>query len=87
MSSRVPPEQVRSNRGAAGIDGQTIAEVETYGVARMLDELREQVETHRYRPAPVRRVYIVADFTGNGHPVSRELATTVGLSSGDRRNT
>jgi 2-succinyl-5-enolpyruvyl-6-hydroxy-3-cyclohexene-1-carboxylate synthase len=42
MSSRVPPEQVRSNRGAAGIDGQTIAEVETYGVARMLDELRSR---------------------------------------------
>lgn len=51
-------EQVRSNRGAAGIDGQTIAEVEAYGVERMLDELREQVETHRYRPSPVRRVYI-----------------------------
>ena len=51
-------EQVRANRGAAGIDGQTIAEVETYGVARMLDELRVQVETHRYRPQPVRRVYI-----------------------------
>ena len=51
-------QQVRDNRGAAGIDGQTIAEVETYGVARMLDELRLQLVTHRYRPAPVRRVYI-----------------------------
>jgi group II intron reverse transcriptase/maturase len=51
-------QQVRSNRGAAGIDGQTIAEVEAYGVARMLDELREQLVTHRYRPQPVRRVYI-----------------------------
>jgi RNA-directed DNA polymerase len=51
-------EQVRRNRGAAGIDGQTIAEVEAYGVARMLDELREQLEAHRYRPQPVRRVYI-----------------------------
>ena len=35
-------EQVGSNRGAAGIDGQTIAEVETYCVARMLDELRSR---------------------------------------------
>jgi RNA-directed DNA polymerase len=51
-------EQVRSNRGAAGIDGQTIAEVEAYGVERMLEELREQLEAHRYRPRPVRRVYI-----------------------------
>lgn len=51
-------QQVRDNRGAAGIDGQTIAEVEAYGVERMLDELRLQLVTHRYRPAPVRRVYI-----------------------------
>jgi RNA-directed DNA polymerase len=51
-------EQVRSNRGAAGIDGQTIAEVEAYGVERLLEELREQLEPHRYRPQPVRRVYI-----------------------------
>lgn len=51
-------DQVRSNRGAAGIDGQTIAEVEAYGVERMLEELREQLESHRYRPRPVRRVYI-----------------------------
>jgi RNA-directed DNA polymerase len=51
-------EQVRSNRGAAGVDGQTIAEVESYGVERLLEELREQLEAHRYRPQPVRRVYI-----------------------------
>ena len=51
-------EQVRSNRGSAGIDGQTIAEVEAYGVERMLGELGEQLEAHRYRPQPVRRVYI-----------------------------
>ena len=51
-------EQVRNNRGAAGIDGQTIAEVEAYGVDRMLEELRQQLEAHRYRPLPVRRVYI-----------------------------
>lgn len=51
-------EQVRSNHGAAGIDGQTITEVEAHGVVRLLDELREQLEAHRYRPQPVRRVYI-----------------------------
>jgi group II intron reverse transcriptase/maturase len=51
-------QQVRNNRGAAGIDGQTIAEVEAYGVDRMLEELRQQLEAHRYRPQPVRRVYI-----------------------------
>src|SRR5207249_12079129 len=33
-------ELVRANRGAAGIDKQTIADVEQYGVSRLLDELR-----------------------------------------------
>jgi RNA-directed DNA polymerase len=32
-------ESVRANRGAAGIDQQTIADVERYGIARLLDEL------------------------------------------------
>ena len=32
-------ELVRRNRGAAGIDQQTIADVEEYGVDRLLDEL------------------------------------------------
>lgn len=52
-------DQVRANRGAAGIDGETISEVETYGVARMLDELQDQLEVHRYRATPVRRVYLL----------------------------
>jgi retron-type reverse transcriptase len=56
--ARASQEQVRANRGAAGIDGQMIAEVETDGVARLLDELRVPLVTHRYRPAPVRRVHI-----------------------------
>ena len=30
---------VRANKGAAGIDRQTIADVEEYGVAKLLDEL------------------------------------------------
>ena len=32
-------ELVRANGGAAGIDRQTIADVEQYGVAQLLDEL------------------------------------------------
>jgi len=51
-------EQVRRNRGAAGIDGETLAAIEVHGVERMLDELRELLLTGRYRPQPVRRVYI-----------------------------
>jgi len=51
-------EQVRRNQGAAGIDGETLTAVEAYGVEQMLEELREQLLTGRYRPQPSRRVYI-----------------------------
>ncbi len=51
-------EQVRRNKGAAGIDGETLQAIEAYGVERMLTELRELLEAGRYRPQSVRRVYI-----------------------------
>ena len=51
-------ERVRANRGAAGVDGLTLAAVEDYGVHRMLDELSERLRAGIYRPAPVRRVEI-----------------------------
>lgn len=51
-------KRVRTNRGAAGVDRQTLADVEAYGVDRMLRELRRDLETGSYRPAPVRRVDI-----------------------------
>lgn len=51
-------ERVRANRGAAGVDAQTLAAVEDYGVGRMLDELGADLRAGRYLPAPVRRVEI-----------------------------
>jgi RNA-directed DNA polymerase len=51
-------ERVRANRGAAGVDGQTLAVVEAYGVERMLDELQSCLRAGIYRPSPVRRVEI-----------------------------
>ena len=51
-------ERVRANRGAAGVDGLTLAAVEDYGVQRMLDELQGRLRAGIYRPAPVRRVEI-----------------------------
>jgi RNA-directed DNA polymerase len=50
--------RVRKNKGAAGIDGVTLAAVEEYGVARMLVELQRDLREGTYRPMPVRRVEI-----------------------------
>src|SRR6266513_4407553 len=51
-------ELVRANKGAAGIDRQTIADVEQYGVSRLLDELAADLKDGRWRPLPARRVFI-----------------------------
>ena len=48
---------VRANRGAAGIDKQTIADVEQYGIAKLLDELAADLKDGRWRPLPARRVF------------------------------
>ena len=50
--------RVRKNRGAAGVDSQTLAMVEEYGVERLLGELQCALREGSYRPAPVRRVAI-----------------------------
>ena len=51
-------ELVRANKGAAGVDQQTIADVEEYGVAKLLDELTADLKQGRWRPLAARRVYI-----------------------------
>src|SRR2546430_11743689 len=51
-------ELVRANRGAAGIDRQTIADVEEYGIAKLLDELAADLKDERWRPLPARRGFI-----------------------------
>ncbi len=51
-------KEVRANRGAAGIDRQTIADVERYGIAELLDELARDLEDGGYRALPARRVFI-----------------------------
>lgn len=47
--------RVRANRGAAGVDRETLAVVEAYGVERVLGELQQALRAGPYRPAPVLR--------------------------------
>jgi RNA-directed DNA polymerase len=48
----------RANGGAHGVDGETFARIDAQGVGRWLGVLREEVQTGRYKPQPVRRVMI-----------------------------
>jgi group II intron reverse transcriptase/maturase len=51
-------KRVKRNKGAAGIDGQSIAAIEQYGVEQFLQELGEVLREGEYRPSAVRRRYI-----------------------------
>jgi RNA-directed DNA polymerase len=50
--------QAKANDGAPGIDGVTFAAVETAGVERFLDQLREELVQRTYRPQQARKVEI-----------------------------
>jgi RNA-directed DNA polymerase len=49
---------VAKNRGAPGVDGQSIEDVEDSGVVEFLQDLAEELRAKAYRPKPLRRVHI-----------------------------
>jgi retron-type reverse transcriptase len=48
----------RANGGAAGVDGQTIADIEKSGLRFWLGELATELKEKTYRPSPVRRAWM-----------------------------
>ena len=50
-------EQVYKNKGASGIDGMTVDELGLY-MYKHKEEIKEQIRNRKYKPSPVRRVYI-----------------------------
>jgi RNA-directed DNA polymerase len=51
-------KRVRRNKGSAGVDAQTLSEVESYGVDRFVEEIGTELRAGRYRPRAVLRRYI-----------------------------
>ena len=49
---------VRRNGGSAGVDGETIQDIEAHGVDTWLRELSQDLREDTYTPKPVRQVLI-----------------------------
>ena len=61
--------RVRRNGGAAGVDGETFADIESYGVGRWLGELSRDLRDGTYAPRPVRQVLIPKKQPGKFRPL------------------
>jgi RNA-directed DNA polymerase len=51
-------KRVKANKGAAGVDGETLSMVEQEGVETFLQDTQRRLRTGMYWPHPVRRQYI-----------------------------
>ena len=60
---------VRRNGGTAGVDGETVADIEAYGVDRWLGELARDLKEGTYRPKAVRQVLIPKKQRGKFRPL------------------
>lgn len=53
-------KQVYKNKGASGVDGVTVDELGHY-MYKHKEDIKEQIRKRKYKPSPVRRVYIPKD--------------------------
>ena len=51
-------KRVKANRGVAGVDGQTIQDIEEKGVDVFIDQIKQELHEGRHRPQAVRRCWI-----------------------------
>lgn len=51
-------KRVKQNKVAAGVDEQTLSDIERHGEEKFLDEIEAVLKAGRYRPSPVKRRYI-----------------------------
>jgi RNA-directed DNA polymerase len=51
-------QEVRANGGSAGVDGETLEDVERRGVGNFLESISADLKAGKYRPKPVMRVYV-----------------------------
>ena len=75
-------QDVRRNGGAAGVDGQTVADIEAYGVDRWLGELARDLKEGTYRPEAVRQVLIPKKQRGEVPSLGHSLHTGPGDADG-----
>ncbi len=61
--------RVHRNGGAAGVDGETFADIESSGVGRWLGELARELKDGTYTPKPVRQVRIPKKQPGKFRPL------------------
>ena len=62
-------QSVRRNGGAAGVDGETVADIESQGVGRWLGALARDLKAGTYRPRAVRQVLIPKKQRGKFRPL------------------
>ena len=71
---------VRRNNGAPGIDKTTLAEVEEYGVSRLLGELADELRAGTWRPLPARKVLIPKPGSSERRPLAIATVSSYCLS-------
>ena len=76
-------QTVRRNGGAAGVDGETVADIESFGVDRWLGALARDLKERTYRPRAVRQVLMPKKQRGKFRPLG--IPTDIANCTSSRR--